>query len=201
MVDERVLALAACVGLLILLRIIRHRRLAPLRAASEMLHTADALWHHATAIPPAHLTTPLRRAVAGALKQYAAALDTGPLRYHTPVLYARSHRVLSLPKRNPLQRRAASISEHCKAIAELLVQAHKHGQLDGQALEEAQMAATLSAEMADIDALSGKAQRAAKLRLFQQADVYRSAALDCCDRLPPQAAERVRRVVTSKLAY
>ncbi len=200
MLDERLAALAACSLLFALLLYVRRRRMTPVRAANQRVARCDALWHHATAMPCAHLTTPLRKAVHEALSSYAQTLLESPLHLHASILRARAIRVLDLPKRNPMQVPRARTGEHCRALAQLLEEAHQDGAIDGKTLESARMAASLSAEMADIDALLGQASHANRLRMFGDAERYRSEALASCDRLPIHAAARVRGIVGNRFS-
>lgn len=200
MLDERLAALAACSLLFALLQYLRRRRMAPVRAANQRVARCDALWHHATAMPCAHLTTPLRKAVHEVLSSYAQSLKESPLHLHTSILRARAARVLDLPKRNPMQVPRARTGEHCRTLVALLEEAHEDGAIDEKSLAAARMAAKLSGEMADIDALLGQASHANRLRMFGDAERYRAEALASCDRLPEHAATRVRGIVGNRLS-
>lgn len=198
MLDERLLALAACSVLFAVLLYLRRRRMAPVQAANQRVARCDELWHHATAMPCAHLTTPLRKAVHEVLSSYAQSLQESPLHLHTSILRARAERVLDLPKRNPMQAPRARTAEHCRALTELLEEAQQDGAIDEKTVAAARMAANLSAEMADIDALLAQASHANRLRMFGDAERYRSEALASCDRLPAHASARVRGIVDSR---
>ncbi len=166
--------------------------------ATAIVRLTNEMWDIVNAVPPAHLSTPLREAVIRTLAHCADALDRSPLAAYGTTLTERCRAVRQLPRQST-QREYQGADARFTRLAVLLDSAHAQGFLPQREHALARVAAGLAAELSNIDGLCLRAERALTLRSVAEAMQIRAQALKSCNRLPEQTAQETRRRVEARL--
>ena len=190
---------AACGAVLVGMVYLRQRRARrQFLKATAIVRLTNELWEVVNAVPPGHLSAPLREAVTLVFTRSAEVLDVTPLAVYGATLAERAARVQQLPRLSAPQLYEGA-SERFVRLAELLDRAHEQQFLPKRQHALARVAAGLSAELSDIDGLCVQAERALTLKSVDEALSIRSQALRACNRLPTQTAQEVRRRIEARL--